>query len=144
VLEGLSVLAGSQRRSVPNTPNRLRVARTCYDHLAGTLGVSIRDRFEAKGWLLADRRAYDLSPTGIKAIETLGIDVEGARSLRRRFVYPCLDWSERRPHLGGALGAALLELFLRKKWVIQELDSRALSITGTGRRELLDRFGLKI
>jgi DNA-binding transcriptional ArsR family regulator len=145
LLEGLIVLAGSHKHFVPNTPNRLRAARTCYDHIAGTLGVSICDQLESKRWLSeSGRNAYDLTPTGITAIERLGIDVEGVRSLRRRFAYACLDWSERRPHLGGALGAALLELLLRKKWVTQDLDSRALSITGLGQRELLARFGLKI
>ena len=88
-----------------------------------------------------------LAPTGIAAVETLGIDLQQTRLLRRRFVYPCLDWSERRPHLGGALGAALLKLYLRKKSVFQELDSRALSdhrhrrtrITGSLRPEDLIR-----
>jgi DNA-binding transcriptional ArsR family regulator len=144
VLEGLSILAGSHKRFVPNTPNRLRTARTCYDHIAGTLGVSICDRLEANGWLLAGCSAYDLTPAGVTAIAVLGIDVEETKSLRRRFAYACLDWSERRAHLGGALGAALLELLLRRKWVIQDLDSRALSITGVGRRELLVRLGLNI
>ncbi len=144
VLEGLSILAGSQKGFAPNTPNRLRTARTCYDHIAGALGVSICDRFEANGWLLSGRSAYDLTPAGVAAIAVLGIDVETTKALRRRFAYACLDWSERRPHLGGALGAALLELLLRRKWVIQDLDSRALSITAIGRRELLVRLSLKI
>ena len=70
--------------------------------------------------------------------------MKGVRLLRRRFAYACLDWSERRPHLGGALGAALLELSIRREWVTQDLDSRALSITGMGRRELLDRLELEL
>ena len=73
----------------------------------------------------------------------LGIDLEATRALRRRFAYPCLDWSERRPHLGGALGAALLNLALKRTWVVQDLDSRALSVTKTGRREMLTRFGVQ-
>jgi DNA-binding transcriptional ArsR family regulator len=139
VLEGLSVLAGCSRpRFVPHTPNRLRAARTCYDHIAGTLGVALHDRLESAGWL-AD---YDLTPAGIKAIEGLGIDLEAVRLMRRRFAFACLDWSERRSHLGGALGAALLKLALEKRWVTQDLDSRALSVTSLGHREMQARFGL--
>jgi DNA-binding transcriptional ArsR family regulator len=147
-LEGLSVLAGGSPRFVPNTPSRLRAARTCYDHMAGTLGVSLHDRFKALGWLTPGSRgsddAYDLAPNGTKAFETLGIDIEATRSLRRRFAYACLDWSERRPHLGGALGAGLLNVALKRKWVVQDLDSRAIGITGLGRREMLGRFGLHV
>jgi hypothetical protein len=148
-LEGLSVLAGGSRaRFVPNTPSRLRVARTCYDHMAGTLGVLLHDRFRKLRWLSADSAgidtAYDLTPDGTKAFEALGIDLEGTRMLRRRFAYGCLDWSERRPHVGGALGAALLNVALKRKWVLQELDSRALDITSLGRREMLTRFGVQI
>ena len=65
------------------------------------------------------------------------------RGHRRRFAFGCLDWSERRPHVGGALGAALLNLALRKKWVTRELDSRGLAVTGLGRRELRARFGVE-
>jgi DNA-binding transcriptional ArsR family regulator len=149
VLEGLSVLAGGTRKKfVPNTPNSLRTARTCYDHIAGTVGVLLHDRLHALGWLTHARksteRAYDLTPTGAKGFESLGIDIEAERSLRRRFASSCLDWSERRPHLGGALGAALLRAALKRRWVTQELDSRVLNITSAGRRELQTRFGLSV
>jgi DNA-binding transcriptional ArsR family regulator len=148
-LEGLSVLAGGTRCAfVPRTPSRLRAARTCYDHMAGTVGVSLYDRFTAMGWLSArstgSGNAYDLTPNGTKAFEALGIDVEATRALRRRFACACLDWSERRPHVGGALGAALLKVVLKRKWVVQDLDSRALSVTNLGRREMLTRFGLQV
>jgi DNA-binding transcriptional ArsR family regulator len=138
VLEGLSVLAGSPRKKfVPNTPSRLRAARTCYDHIAGTLGVLLHDRFQALRWL---SDSYDLNPKGAQALESLGIDIDATRALRRRFACACLDWSERRPHLGGALGAALLKIALKRKWVIQDLDSRALTVTSQGRREMQARF----
>jgi DNA-binding transcriptional ArsR family regulator len=144
VLEALSVLAGgSPNAFVPNTPNRLRAARTCYDHIAGTLGVSLHDRFKALGWLSDGvGSAYDLTADGAKAFAALGIDIEATRALRRRFAYACVDWSERRPHLGGAVGAALLNVALKRKWVSQDLDSRALTITRAGRREMRNRFGL--
>jgi DNA-binding transcriptional ArsR family regulator len=147
-LEALSVLAGGSRDEfAPTTPHRLRDARTCYDHIAGTLGVLLHDRFQALRWLSgpsAGHRAYELTPDGAKALEALGIDVEATRALRRRFAFACLDWSERRPHLGGALGAALLGVALKRKWVRRDLDSRALSLTGVGRREMRARFGLTI
>jgi DNA-binding transcriptional ArsR family regulator len=148
-LEGLSVLAGGARPPfVPNTPSRLRSARTCYDHIAGTLGVALHDRFQGLGWLSDSAQeaddAYDLTPKGTRAFETLGIDVEAARSLRRRFAFACLDWSERRPHLGGALGAAVLAMALRRRWITQDLDTRALGITAAGRREMQARFGVRI
>ena len=147
VLEGLSVLAGAARdKLVPTTPSRLCAARTCYDHMAGSVAVSLHDRFKAMGWLstgpAGSDEAYELTPPGTKAIQDLGIDLEATRRLRRRFACACLDWSERRPHVGGALGAALLKLELTKKWVTQDLDSRALAITSLGRREMLARFGL--
>jgi DNA-binding transcriptional ArsR family regulator len=146
-LEALSVLAGGSRdKLIPSTPNRLRAARTCYDHIAGKLGVSLHDRLTALGWLSAGSTGSDnacaVTLKGEKAFEALGIDIETTRMMRRRFAYPCVDWSERRPHLGGALGAALLTLALNRKWVLQDLDGRALSVTSLGRREMLIRFGL--
>jgi hypothetical protein len=64
--------------------------------------------------------------------------------LRRRFAYACVDWSERRPHLGGALGAAIFKLALQRKWISQDLDSRALRVTRTGWRDMEQRFGLRL
>lgn len=145
-LEGLNVLAGASPRSfVPNTPTHLRAARTCYDHIAGALGVALHDRMRSQRWLsIARDSTYSLTPSGTEALESIGVDIESARTLRRRFVCPCLDWSERRPHLGGAIGAALLHYTLKKRWLAQELDSRVLNITALGRRELVARFGVQI
>jgi DNA-binding transcriptional ArsR family regulator len=144
-LEALSLLGGGSREAfVPNTPNLLRAARTCYDHIAGALAVSLHDRFMALGWLSKGSGAdgaYDVTRKGARALEALGIDVEATRALRRRFAYACLDWSERRPHIGGALGAAVLHVALKRQWVSRDLDSRALTITSLGRREMQARFG---
>ncbi|HMD10036.1 MAG TPA: helix-turn-helix transcriptional regulator [Candidatus Acidoferrum sp.] len=148
-LEGLSVLAGGSRdKFVPSTPSRLRAARTCYDHMAGTVAVSLHDRFKALGWLLAGSNGsdnvYDLTSDGTKAFEALGINIKATRMLRRRFACACLDWSERRPHVGGALGTAFLKVALKRKWVVQDLGSRALGVTSLGRREILTRFSLHV
>jgi DNA-binding transcriptional ArsR family regulator len=145
VLEALTVFAGeSQNKFVPKTPSRLRAARTCYDHMAGHLAVTLHDRFLKLGWL-ADAHggtSYALTVEGMEAFSQLGIDIEATHKLRRRFACACVDWSERRPHMGGALGAALLKIALKRKWVIQDLDGRALNVTRRGRREMLTRFGL--
>ncbi|MGA7929344.1 MAG: helix-turn-helix transcriptional regulator [Candidatus Sulfotelmatobacter sp.] len=146
-LEGLSVLAGGRRdKFVPNTPSPLRIARTCYDHMAGMVGVSLHDRLRELRWLSTDPKdnAYDVTTEGARALDSLGIEIESIRALRRRFACACLDWSERRPHIGGALGAGLLKVALKRRWVIQDLDSRALDITSLGRRELLSRFDLEL
>ena len=147
-LEALSVLAGGSREKfVPNTPNYLRAARTCYDHIAGTLGVGLCDRMNALEWLSSSSdkdNIYDLTPRGAKEFAALGVDVDATRLLRRRFAFACLDWSERRSHLGGAMGASLLNVALKRKWVLRDPDSRALSVTAFGKREMLSHFGLQV
>jgi hypothetical protein len=114
--------------------------------MAGSVAVALHDRLKSLGWLAtgpsSTDHAYELTPAGTRAMEALGIDLEATRRLRRRFACACLDWSERRPHVGGALGAALLKLALKQKWVTQDLDGRALAITSRGRREMQIRFGL--
>jgi DNA-binding transcriptional ArsR family regulator len=148
VLEGLSVLAaGTRAKFVPHTPDHLRAARTCYDHVAGTLGVRLHDRLMAMNWLAPAARAadssYELTAKGERELESLGIDVEPLHSARRRFAFACLDWSERRAHIGGALGAALLTLALEEKWVSRQRGTRALTLTAIGSRALLTHFGLR-
>ncbi|WP_300749505.1 helix-turn-helix transcriptional regulator [Janthinobacterium sp.] len=144
-LEALLVVAGVPRQPfMPATPDRLRHARTCYDHMAGTVAVALHDQLCAQGWLIAEENNYRLSPTGAAAMAALGIDVAALQRQRRRFACPCLDWSERRFHLGGALGAAILQLVLRRGWAERELDSRALRITPTGQQRLLAAFAHSI
>jgi len=147
-LEALSVVAGGSRRAfVPNTPQYLRAARTCYDHIAGTLGVRLHDGFVASRWIReepAGSTSYDVTRAGAAALASLGIDLDAARAQRRRFAFACLDWSERRAHLGGALGAAVLDVALRRRWISREPGSRALAVTSSGRREMGKRFGLAL
>jgi len=126
----------------------LRPARSCYDHIAGSVGVALLDRFKVLKWLVKTTEGgdspYDISAEGIKGFATVGVDVTAARALRRRFAYGCLDWSERRLHLGGALGAAFYTAARTRKWLRPNLDSRALSITPLGRREIQSRFGISL
>jgi DNA-binding transcriptional ArsR family regulator len=140
VLEALSVVAGRETiEFVPAAPRRLREARTCYDHMAGEIAVTLHDRLLELAWLqcaAGGEDVYDLTREGVAGMKRLGVDSDALRSLRRRFAYACLDWSERRPHVGGALGAALLTLALRRKWVKRDAQGRGLTLTAAGRREI--------
>ena len=127
-LEALHVIAGSNDGVVSTTPQSLRAARTCYDHIAGFLGVSMHDRFMELGWI----ENYELTAPGGEGFASSGIDIDAVRAQRRRFAFACIDWSERRPHLAGALPAAVLDLALRRKWVRRDPDSRRLAITAAG------------
>jgi len=142
VLEGLSVLAGGARpKFVPHTPDRLRAARTCYDHIAGTLGVLLHDRLEAGGWL---SNSYDLTAAGVKGFEALGVDIAETRGLHRRFAFPCLDWSERRFHLAGRAGAALARHAIGRGWVRRKQGTRAVIVTAVGATALHELFDIGI
>jgi hypothetical protein len=147
-MENLLVLSGaSNDEFIPNTPHRLRAARTCYDHIAGALGVALHDRMLKLNWLAADTsrdRAYLLTPLGQKCFGELGIELSKTKTSRRRFAFACIDWSERRPHLGGAVGAALLTFALNRKWVAPDFDSRALTVTQRGSREIQQYFGIAL
>ncbi|MFZ6753887.1 ArsR/SmtB family transcription factor [Undibacterium sp. Dicai25W] len=147
-LESLLAIAGApQPRFKPSTPPRLRHARTCYDHMAGELAVKLHDSCVQQIWLVGDQQdnsVYELSQAGEQALTNLGIDVDLTRQSRRRFACTCLDWSERRPHLGGALGAALLALSLKHKWLERDLDSRALSLTREGKKQFQRHFAIVI
>jgi DNA-binding transcriptional ArsR family regulator len=142
VLESLSVLAGREAGVQTRTPDHLRLARTCYDHLAGTLGVLLHDRMVALEWLVGDDRGYEVSPKGVRALVALSINVEESRRLRRRFAFPCLDWSERRYHVGGALGAAVLHQALKGRWVTRVHEARRLVVTTRGAREFRTQLGV--
>jgi DNA-binding transcriptional ArsR family regulator len=149
VLEGLSVLAARTRaKFAPSTPDHLRLARTCYDHIAGSLGVDLHDRLITLEWLVSssndERSSYDLTPKGARSLQALGLNLDAAHAARRRFAFACLDWSERRAHIGGGLGAALLMLALEKKWVSRQRGTRALQITGIGRRAMQAQLGLRV
>jgi DNA-binding transcriptional ArsR family regulator len=145
-LEALMVIGQNAAPTFnPRTPDRLQFARTCYDHMAGTLAVLLHDRMLEQGWLLETaEQVYQLSDSGEAMFEGLGIEVKDLNTLRRRFACPCLDWSMRRPHLGGSLGAALLQTAIKRKWLTQDLDSRALALTATGRKELGSRFSIEL
>lgn len=122
----------------------LRQARTCYDHLAGALGVSIADALRASGAVEIEGDAAALTESGTAQMQALGIlrdgnDPRGTRPVCR----PCLDWSERRLHLAGALGAAICNHALDQAWVRRRTDTRTLEITPAGRIGFRQAFGIK-
>ena len=148
VLEGLSVLAGgTTKKFVPSTPEALRRARTCYDHMAGAVAVALHDQFVGEGWLVSNLgeqgNAYNVSDAGARTLGRLGIHVADMQGSRRRFAYGCIDWSERRPHIAGALGAELLKYAVTNKWVVRDLNSRTLRLTRVGEKDALRAFGIR-
>ncbi|WP_322046226.1 helix-turn-helix transcriptional regulator [Paraburkholderia sp. J67] len=122
-------------RPARTVPVEMRHARTCYDHMAGEVAVRVFDRLVAGGLLVL--HGDDLEPTeaGVARLGGWGVDLGALRTRRRRFACTCLDWSERRSHLGGALGAALLERFTSNGWVERTSRPRVLRITPLGQRE---------
>jgi DNA-binding transcriptional ArsR family regulator len=125
------------------TAKALRFARTCYDHLAGFLGVQIADSLVRRGCLVPAGSDYDLTADGEQLFASLGVDVAAAAAERRRFARACLDWSERRDHLAGSLGAALLARLFELQWIERTTSSRAVRLTEPGRRGLRERFDLE-
>jgi DNA-binding transcriptional ArsR family regulator len=120
----------------------LRLARTCYDHLAGRLGVLVTDAMLRRRLLKPVDRDFVLTAAGERVLGRLGVDVERAREERRVFARQCLDWSERRAHLAGALGAALTRRCLDLSWVRPVREERTLALTSQGLRGLRTWFGI--
>ena len=142
-LEALMVLSSSTKpRHRPTGPKdeAMRHARTCYDHLAGTLGVAVTDSLVERGFMRQGEDDFEISPEGTNFFQTLGIDFQELKSRKRSLARQCLDWSERRPHLGGALGAAILDRMLEKGWVRRAKGSRTISITPPGHMALRETF----
>jgi DNA-binding transcriptional ArsR family regulator len=120
-------------------------ARSCYDHLAGQLGVAITEKLETLKVIQAGSgRDYAIGSRGTKWFANLEIDAGALQNARRKFARRCLDWTERKPHLAGALGAALFDRMIASGWLARRRDTRALRVTERGARELRVRFGLNI
>ncbi|WP_175073978.1 helix-turn-helix transcriptional regulator [Terribacillus sp. AE2B 122] len=122
----------------------IRYARTCYDHLAGSLGIQVAKGLIANEYVKQEHNQFILTAKGETFFSSFGIDVETARRKRRSFCHCCLDWSERKHHLAGALGHAMLERFLELDWLRKKPESRALLLTETGRNGLAEVFSLDI
>ncbi len=118
----------------------LQLGRTCYNHLAGQLGVAICDALIRKNCVVLDGDVAHVMPAGLQFLSNWGVDV--GRMGKHPYCRTCIDWSERRPHLGGAVGIAIHKRCLELKWVEHHLDSRALKITRAGRLGLERVFGI--
>ena len=119
---------------------KMRSARTCYDHMAGRVGMAVADALIWEGHLDANGDSFALTEGGERFLVDLGVDVAGAKIRKRGFSLKCLDWSERRPHLAGALGAAILDRFLADGW-IERADGRTMQVTDAGARGLAGTYG---
>ena len=147
IIESLQVIAPEQKSIVkanPKVPQKLRYVRTCYDHLAGKLGVSVTQSLLEDGYLSEAEDAYLLTTNGEKLMETWQIDIAELQKKRRKFAYPCLDWSERRFHIAGSLGAAIKNVFFENEWVKHVPHSRALLVTKKGERILKENFNITL
>lgn len=144
-VEALGVLVTGQLRR-PRVPGprdaALREARTCYDHFAGHLGVSIADALRAVGGTVVHGRDVEITPEGERRFSCLGVDIAALRSSRRPLCRHCLDWSERRPHLAGAAAVQLAKSALERGWVERLKDTRAVRLTPPGRRAFADALGV--
>ncbi len=144
--EIMAVAATRSRRYRPAwmRDEALRAARTCYDHLAGQLGVALTESLAAHDFLLLDQDGGAITPAGARFLAELGRDLAPAGGTKRRFCRPCLDWSEQRPHLAGLVGAALAERCFALGWIARIKDSRAVAITAIGRDGFRARFGVEV
>jgi len=137
---GFAARRGHMRsRTGPRDP-ALRKARICYDHLAGELGVRLFDSMVTRGLLHDHDGTVTLSAHGREFVAGFGIDLAALATMRRPLCRSCLDWSARRTHLAGALGAALLREFYRAGWARRVRGSRVVAFTGRGEAEFLERF----
>jgi len=144
MLEGIMAVAEagpSRRQPKWKGDEALRSARTCYDHLAGRLGVAIADALIDKGSVVLSNEGGRLTKTGRRFFAELDIDVSRQPSCTRPFCRPCLDWSERRPHLAGQLGVVIALHAFKHKWIERIRDTRAVSVTPAGRAAFVEQFG---
>ena len=147
MIEGIMAVAadGPPRHSPPGKfDGALRDARTCYDHFAGRLGVGLADALVERGHVVLADEGGEVTAPGVDFLSAFGLDLAATQQRRRAFCRPCLDWTERRPHLAGAVGAALAQRCFDLRWFERMRDSRALVITPAGRRGLVEVFGLSL
>jgi DNA-binding transcriptional ArsR family regulator len=147
MLEGIMAVvadAAPRHRPPSKLDDAMRTARTCYDHFAGKLGVGLTDVLCAQGHLTLSEVGGEVTGSGVAFLQELGIDLVAARQRRRVFCRPCLDWTERRLHLGGSIGAVLAQRCFDLKWLERMRGSRALVVTPRGHRGLKDVFGLSL
>jgi DNA-binding transcriptional ArsR family regulator len=119
-------------------------ARMCYDHIAGQLGVDILDALLDLSWLIPATTGFDVTPEGRAGFRSMGVDAEALKAQRRAFARRCLDWTERRPHLAGALGASLATGCIERQWIRRRDKYRGLDITSVGVVSLNELLGVRV
>jgi DNA-binding transcriptional ArsR family regulator len=124
--------------------DRLRFARTCYDHLAGQLGVAIADALISKKYVVLTDDGGEVTNSGSHFLSIFGVELTSNSRSRRIFCRPCLDWSERRYHVAGFIGAEILRRCLELGWLRRDRDTRALRVTSTGQIGLSEMFGISL
>jgi len=124
--------------------NRIKYCRTCYDHLAGKVGVAITDKLLSKKIIEAKGNDFTISNRGIKWFDGMDISIPKLKESKRAFARKCLDWSERRPHVAGAVGAALADKFFELKWLQRVKNSRIVSITPLGQKKIYEALGVAV
>ncbi len=147
LLEALAVVAPPPRvktQAQSEELNELHLARTCYDHLAGKLGVAVTQSLVDQELIRLDEADYQVTADGAKWLAAWEIDERQLHKGRRKFACTCLDWSERRYHLAGALGASVAAKFFEKGWVARIDGTRAIRITTSGQKGLKEQFGIKM
>ncbi|MGI3185964.1 ArsR/SmtB family transcription factor [Nioella aestuarii] len=132
-LMGLAAGTGHLRTRTGPRDQAMREARVCYDHLAGDMGILLYDRLLAQGWLRDDPEFPVVTDAGATHLTTLGLDIPALQSSRRPICRACLDWSERRSHLAGGLGQALLDMMLARGWARRVPNSRVIQFSPSGK-----------
>jgi DNA-binding transcriptional ArsR family regulator len=143
-LGGLAPMPKARDRFEREVLSGLRFARSCYGHLAGRLAVVMRDRFLAMGVIVPAGIEHEVTPAGERWFARIGVDVEAARACRRSFARACVDWSERRAHLAGALGDALLATMVERGWISCPSGERAVLLTEAGRLWVTSAVGVDL
>jgi DNA-binding transcriptional ArsR family regulator len=147
MLEAIMAVAADKARTAQprwRGGEALRNARTCYDHLAGRLGVALTDALAHQGHVVLNDDGGVVTAAGEEFLADFGVDLDRLAAGRRVFCRPCLDWSERRPHLAGALGAALAGRCFELGWIARRRDSRALEISRSGERGFAETFAIEL
>jgi DNA-binding transcriptional ArsR family regulator len=147
MLEGMMTVAvtGPQAsRPSARIDDQMRRARTCYDHLAGELGVAVTDALRERGYLVLDQDAGELTAAGLAFLGSLGLDLRSPVRRRRALCRHCLDWSERLPHLAGRAGASIADLAFQRDWIRRRPQGRSVEITAAGLAAFKNLFGARI
>jgi DNA-binding transcriptional ArsR family regulator len=139
---GLAEAGPPRHRPRSRVDAELRAARTCYDHLAGRLGVALADAMTVRGLVVIEGDGGEVTPEGFAFLSQVGIDLAAVPTSRRAFCRPCLDWSERRPHLAGWIGSGLARHCFAEGWIRRQREGRAVTVTPLGAARIAELFGV--